>query len=391
MKIAIVFEIFLPVVNGIITSSVNLAENLIAQGHEVIFIAPQTEDPEQVVSVGDIPVFYIQSTRNSSYPGMRNVLPWNRRVEIILKREAVDILHITGPWLLTIACIRAAGKLKIPVVHTFHTMLHEPAYILYMFKTPLMVPVMKRVAWWWYRMFVTRAVVNTGPSQMVCSQLQQHFPDSAIHYVSNGVDVARFGNGASRKAVQERYPEFNETTMLYVGRVGSEKSVDELVEAIAILRPANPDIRLFVVGDGPAMLRCTVLARALGVTDQVSFLGRIPHEELLTSGLIQNARAFITASTTENQPMTVIEATCCGIPALVPDVEGIRELVSENGLLFIPHNVKDIARAIRRICTDNALHASCSQATETMKNRYDGASVAQEFIHLYQAALEKGA
>lgn len=390
MKIAIVFEIFLPVVNGIITSSVNLAENLMAQGHEVIFIAPRTDDPEQVSSVGKIPVFTIQSTRNSSYPGMRNVLPWNRRVEIILERESVDILHITGPWLLTIACVRAARKLKIPVVHTFHTMLHEPAYILYMFKTPLMVPVMKRVAWWWYKMFVTRAVVNTGPSQMVCDQLQQHFPEAAIHYVSNGVDVARFLHGASFEAVQEQYPEFNETTMLYVGRVGSEKSVDELVEAMAILRHSNPEIRLFVVGDGPAMLRCTVLARAIGVTDRVSFLGRIPHEELLTSGLIQNARAFITASTTENQPMTVIEATCCGIPALVPDVEGIRELVFENGLLFSPHNVKDIARAMRQICTDDALHTSCSRATETMRNRYDGASVAREFIHLYKEALSKG-
>ena len=390
MKIAIVLEIFLPTVNGIITSSINLAENLIAQGHEVIFITPAWEAWDRSIRVGSVPVFYIQSSNNRSYPGMRNVLPWNRRVAAILQREQVDVVHITGPWLLTLACIRAARRQGIPVVHTFHTMLHEPAYILYMFRTPLLVPVLQAVAWWYYSFFVRPAAVNTGPSQMVCDQLQEHFPAADIRRISNGVDTERFAAFPSFEEVQRRVPEFNHKTLIYVGRIGPEKSVDELVHAMALVRRRDPEIRLILVGDGPGAERYRELADNLGLNDTVRFLGRIPHEELVSSGLVQHARAFVTASTTENQPMTVIEAICCDRPALVPDVPGIRELVESNGVLFQPHVPQSIADAIIRICTDEQLYQSCLKATAQMKVRFDGSSVARQFLAVYREVQNSG-
>lgn len=384
MKIAIVLEIFLPTVNGIITSSINLAENLIDQGHEVIFITPEWEEGDHPERVGAVPVYYIQSSNNRSYPGMRNVLPWNRRVAVILRKEQVDVVHITGPWLLTLACIRAARRQGIPVVHTFHTMLHEPAYILYMFRTPLLVPVLQAVAWWYYSFFVRPAAVNTGPSQMVCDQLQEHFPAADIRRISNGVDTERFSSYPAFEEVQRRVPLFNGKTLIYVGRIGPEKSIDDLVHAMALVRRRDKDIRLVFVGDGPGAERYRALASALGLDGTVQFLGRIPHGELIASGLVQHARAFITASTTENQPMTVIEAICSNRPALVPDVPGIRELVQENGILFSPHDHRSIADAVVRICTDETLYQRCLHATQLMKDRFDGASVAREFLVVYR-------
>jgi 1,2-diacylglycerol 3-alpha-glucosyltransferase len=387
MKIAFVFEIFYPTVNGIITSSVNLAENLIEQGHEVVFFAPRWKAYDQPLKVGRIPVRYFRSWYNWAYPGMRNALPWNRSVEVALRREGVEVVHITGPWLLTWATIRAAGRLGIPVVHTFHTMLHEPSYIVYMFRTNLIVPLIQAIAWSYYRMYVHRSRINTAPSRMARDQLAAHFPDEDVRLVSNGVDVERFRTYAGEEAVRTRFPQYNDRSFIFVGRLGQEKSVDELIDAMALVVRAIPEARLLIVGDGPSRRRYQAQVYRLGLSQSVFLLGRIPHAELLESGLIHHSLAFVTASTTENQPMTVIEAICCRIPAIVPDVAGITELVEENGVRFEAHNIESLAGAMQALAGNAELHARCVAATESMIARFDGRNVAQEFISVYRDAL----
>lgn len=387
MKVAIVFEIFFPTVNGVITSSVNLAENLYAQGHEVIFIAAEWDAFQEPVINGRFPVHYIQSSANWAYPGMRNVLPWNRKVQTILANEHVDILHITGPWLLTYAAVRAARRLRIPVVHTFHTMLHEPSYIIYLFRFRFLVPFAQAIAWWWYSLYVLKSAVNTGPSQMVADQLQEHFPDSDVRKISNGVDVERFDSPPERSAFQRAYPFHNDKTFLFVGRLGPEKSVEELIEAMAIVASRDEEVKLAIVGDGPWARRYAAQIRDAHLEDRVMMVGRIPHADLIASGLIHYSRAFVTASTTENQPMTVIEAICCHVPVIVPEVPGITELVDQNGITFRAHNVSSIAEAILSMARDDELHQRCVDATGAMRDTFDGRIVAQQFLEVYREVL----
>ena len=321
---------------------------------------------------------------------MRTVLPWNRSVEVALRREAVDVVHITGPWLLTWATMRAAHNLGIPVVHTFHTMLHESSYIMYMFRTSLMIPVIQAIVWSYYGLYVRRARVNTAPSMMACNQLRTHFPDADVRFISNGVDVDRFKTYASPEKLRSRYPYHNDHTFIFVGRLGQEKSVDELIDAMVLVVDQNPEARLIIVGDGPSRGRYHAQIHQRGLTRQVIMLGRVPYEELIASGLIHHSLAFVTASTTENQPMTVIESICCGVPAIVPDVPGITELVEDNGLRFDPHNVDSLAEAMVQLARDSNLRKACVAATGSMIARFDGRNVAAGFTQTYMDAREAG-
>ena len=387
MKIAIVFEIFYPTVNGVITSSVNLAENLIDQGHEVVFFAPRWSESKITRVNGTIPVRYFTSWHNWAYPGLRTVLPWNRSLGVALQAEEVDVLHITGPWLLTYAAIRAARKLSIPVVHTFHTMLHEPSYIIYMFKTPLLVPVIQYVAWWYYSLYVRHADVNTGPSLMVCRQLSEHFPSADVRHISNGVEVERFTTHDDRHTLSQVVEAFNAKSFVFVGRLGEEKSVGELIDAMRIAVNRDREIKLFIVGDGPGFARYTAQIARLDLTRHVYLLGRVEHRRLIESGILHFARAFVTASTTENQPMTVIEAICCGTPAIVPDVAGITELVERNGLRFRPHDTESLSEAIVSMAHDDELFSRCREATGEMVSRFDGRNVARQFVEVYREVV----
>lgn len=380
------FEIFYPTVNGVITSSMNLAENLVAQGHEVIFIAPRWSAFTEPTVGSGIPVRYVPSVEAFVYPGMRNVLPWSRVTEAILRRHRIDVVHITGPWLLTRSVMRAAERIGIPVVHTFHTMLHEPSYILYAVKSPILVPLIRAIAWRYYRRFVHGAVINTGPSRMVVNAIQRHFPESDCRFVSNGVDVSRFETYQPLDALRRAYPEHNDTTFLFVGRLGEEKSVGELIDAAAIAVREVPEFRLFIAGDGPGRRMYERQVSRLGLGRVVRFLGRLPHPDLLASGLIHHARAFVTASTTENQPMTVIEAICCGVPAIVPNVPGIRELVRDNGLLAAPHDPRSLAEAMVTLARDATARERCAAAARARAAMYDGRTVAARFLEVYHDA-----
>lgn len=389
MRIGIVIEIFYPTINGVLTSSVNLAHNLMDQGHEVVIIASSWRQSTVTMIDDRIPVRYVPAYTSWVYPGLRNTLPWSRFMKAMVRRERLDLIHITGPWLLTRAAVRAAGELNLPIVHTFHTMLHEPTYIVYMFKTKYLVPLIRAIAWRYYSLFVRHVAINTGPSRMVVHQLQRHFPRSDVRYVSNGVDLSSFDAPQSRRDFKKQYPEHTAATLLFVGRLGDEKSVDQLIDAAALVAPEHPDFRLFIVGDGPGRAAYEAQVRHLGLQQQVILVGRVPHRDLLTSGLLHYSRAFVTASTTENQPMTVIEATCCGIPSIVADVRGITELVEHNGITFVADDVADLAAAMKRMIGDDALHAACSLACEGMRRRYDGAAVARQFAEIYQDALTR--
>lgn len=383
MTVAFVFEIFYPTVNGVITSSVNLAENLIARGHRAIFIAPKSPQFGMPLIHGKIPVYYIESKESMIYPGMRTSLPWSKHAEAVLRKEGVDVVHITGPWLLGAAAIRAARKLDLPVVHTFHTMLHEPTYIKYFAKFNLLVPLFQAIAWEYFKPFIRRSDVMTGPSLYACEELETHYPGADIRHISNGVDISRFEKYSDFQETSRRYPPFNDRSFLFVGRLGAEKSVDQVINAMRLVVNELEDAQLFIVGAGPGQERYENQTRRLKLRRNVHFLGRIPHADLLQSGLIQHARGFVTASITENQPMTVIEAICCGVPIVVPDVRGIRELIDGNGLLFPKGDVEALAENMVRIASEERLYGEFRSRSFALRDRFDGRTVAETFEKLY--------
>jgi len=116
------------------------------------------------------------------------------------------------------------------------------------------------------------------------------------------------------------------------------------------------------------------------------------HDDLLKSGLLQHSRGFATASVTENQPMTVIEAVCCDIPLIMADVEGMRELASDNALLFRPGDYEAMGKYLVDLAGDDDLFRRLKRGSEVFAEKFDGAAVAEEFERLYAELLaRKGA
>jgi glycosyltransferase involved in cell wall biosynthesis len=389
MRIAFFIEIFYPEINGVLTATLDLAANLRELGHHILLVAPKAKASEAVRDIDGMEVFKVPSIPAYMYPGMRFNSPWSKVLREKLRRDAIEILHTTGPGTMALAAMSCAKKLKIPLVQTFHTMLNEDTYLLYLVRLRRLLPLGRFIAWRYMGKFIRASDLVTAPSRFACEELKRRYPEKTVRHISNGIALAQFGNFPSKEDFLGRYPFFNGKTFVFVGRVGLEKSIDVLIHAFAAAAAKDLETRLVIVGDGPSRADMSALAAKMGIGDRIFFAGKIPHAELLASGILQYSRAFVTASVTENQPMTVIEAICCGLPLIVADVEGMRELAAGNALIFPPGDEAALAESILKLAGDEELCEKLRGASRSLADRFDGLAVARVFEAEYAKTAQR--
>ena len=389
MKIAFFFEIFYPEINGVITSTVNLALNLVEIGHEVIFIAPKVMGFRDEFIHGKIRVLYLSSIPSAIYPGLRLSPPIDIILSNKLRKEKIDIVHITGPFTVGLFGLNFAKLHRLPLVHTFHTMINEPSYLKYFFKKDKLVEFGSKMVINYIKPFIKSSDVITAPTKYVKDFIVKTFPKTEVIQISNGIDIEIFKTYDSFEVLNKRYPKYNRKSFIFVGRVGYEKSVDIIIKAFQQAVQKDKELQLFIVGSGPKIKDFTDLVAKLDIHSNIHFLGKMDQAMLIKSGLLQHARAFITASKTETQCMTVMEAIIAGIPIIIPDVDGINELFDDNGRLFEADNIEELSQHILDIDQDDSLYKAFCQKSVNFKDKFDGRLVAGTFEKLYQEQIEK--
>ena len=389
MTIAIVHEVFFPTTNGVLTSTIAMARELQRRGHRVVFIAPAWK-AFRGMEVEGIPVEYVPSIPSGIYPGVRLTWPGAGRVLRVLQRRGVNVVHLTAQGTLSWSCLRAARRLGLPVVSTLHTLIFEPEYLRYALRMP------QRAGWALVRCFLQHSDIVTAPSRYVCRLIEAKCPGVRPVHISNCVAGEFFGvrRGAEtapganeEKWGSDRDPEL--VRFVYVGRLGQEKSIEVLLEGFLRAWRRDRRLRLTVVGDGPQAQeyrRQAVQNATAGRNGPVQFTGQLSQQLLLRSGVMQSARALVTASTTENQPVSVLEAISLGRPVIVPDVEGIKELVDGNGSRFAAGDADALARELLRMAWDEEFFEGCAARARELGGRYTAGRVAQEFERVYAQA-----
>ncbi len=211
-------------------------------------------------------------------------------------------------------------------------------------------------------------------------QLQQHVcetvPSELVHLIPNGVDVARFRTAQEEAA--DRPP-----TVVFVGRLERQKNLVTLIRAMSLLQ-SRPQPRLVVIGGGSLNNQLQAQAQRLGVCAE--FLGNVDHS--LLPSYLQSARAFVLPSLIEGHPKALLEAMACGLPCIVSDCEGNREMVTDgqNGLLFPVDDARALAAQIDRILSDHTLaHTLGVQARDLVVREYALNELLQREVDLLQS------
>ncbi|MFG2296646.1 GT4 family glycosyltransferase PelF [Streptomyces sp. NPDC048603] len=202
-------------------------------------------------------------------------------------------------------------------------------------------------------------------------------PGERIRTVYNGVDPHRF---------PEAGPEPEVPTLSWCGRIDPIKDLETLVRAYAFMREELPALRLRLFGPVPAgcedyRLRLEKLAAELGVTDGISYEGRIERvADAYAAGSV-----VMLSSISEGFPFSIIEAMSCGRTTVSTDVGGVREAVGDTGLVVPPREPETMARATLALLRDDARRAELGRLSRqrvvekfTLHQSVDG------FRHIYR-------
>ncbi|MET7694868.1 glycosyltransferase family 4 protein [Streptomyces sp. NPDC005483] len=196
-------------------------------------------------------------------------------------------------------------------------------------------------------------------------------PAERVHIVPNGVGDAYF------MPVREMGP--GRMNLLYVGRLGAQKNVARLLDAMHLTRR---DVRLRIVGDGELRGRLQEQAARLGLRN-VEFSGGLLGEDLVKA--YADADAFVLPSDKEGMPLVVLEAMAAGLPVVATDVPGTRELVQDTGLLAAPEPAA-LATAIDAVAGDLELRARLARASAERSRNYSWDTVARLVDDVYAKA-----
>ncbi|MGH9379969.1 MAG: glycosyltransferase [Thermoanaerobaculia bacterium] len=341
-----------PEVNGVavtVRESAALAARLGLDLEVLTSFVPDTGQlPPQVKNFAPIGDF-----RLPEYEHLRLSLPPFLHMIEHCERNGVGEVILSTPGPVGLVGLAAARLLRCRVTGIYHT--DFPAYVQSLTGSPVIEAATWRYMRWFYgeldRLYV--------PSQVYVERLAENgFAADRLAVLPRGVDSERFHPGHRAPAFWSRHGLTGSFTLLYVGRVSKEKSLDVLLEAWSRLRAAGLPVDLAIVGDGP--YRGELEARWRG--DGVAFTGFLHGEAL--SRAYASADLFVFPSATDTFGNAVLEAHASGLAAVVSDRGGAQEIVrrSGGGLAVAADAPGTLAREILTLARDRGRLADLAVA-----------------------------
>ncbi|TNM50127.1 glycosyltransferase family 1 protein [Nocardioides albidus] len=333
MKVAIVTESFLPLVNGVVNSVRQVVDRLLDSGHEPLVIAP---GPGPEVYRG-VRVVRVRSVAVPRYPSFPLGLP-DRQVEDVLARFAPDVVHLASPIVLGWTGLRAARRRDLPTVAVYQTDI--PGYL-----RQYGLPGEAACARWVARLH-RRATRTLVPSRAAYDQLDG-LGVGGLHLWGRGVDLGLFDPGARSAELRRRWEADGATVVGYVGRLAAEKQVRRLADLADV-----PGIRLVVVGDGP---EAPYLRQRL---PDATFTGMLTGPDLAAA--FASLDVFVHTGLNETFCQTIQEAQASGVAVVAPAIGGPLDLVEHGrtGLLYDAHDPAALRTAVEGLATDGSLRAA---------------------------------
>ncbi|MBF9014116.1 MULTISPECIES: glycosyltransferase [unclassified Oceanispirochaeta] len=346
MNIAIFSDAFYPQINGVVTSIVSVASNMAERGHRVIIVAPSYRHLEEI-DIPGVKIIRVPSISASFYEDFKWTNPFSFTTYKTLRKENIDLIHFMTPIFISMLGIKFARKRGLPVVGTFHTFIADPSYSEHMFSGP--VKVSEEVIWKYLNLYYDCADYVTAPTEEAVRIISENGCTAPLEAVSNGIDFKQFDNSRSDE-FSKKYSLGNQV-VLYVGRVAYEKNLNVLIDAFDLVYRENKDAQLLIVGDGPQRHLFEEQAAGKDCGDNVIFTGALSHSELVHSGIFKAVSLFATASVTETQGITILEAQANSLICVGAEEGGVVNLIEDgvNGYLVPPGDSNLMAERISHV------------------------------------------
>jgi glycosyltransferase involved in cell wall biosynthesis len=382
LHIAHFTNFYLPVVNGVVRSVESFRAALTRQGHNVFVFAQSDGDYEDKAPF----IFRYPSLTLHTKVEVPAVIPVSPFVDQLLPSLKLDVLHTHHPVLLGQAAANKAKELDLPLVFTFHTQYRE--YTHY-FPLPQEViqDFIKDTVQSWLMDFMRKCQHIVIPSESMKDVLTRDYGlQDRYTVIPTGIDLEPY-QSADGKELRASKNWQDDKVMISIGRLAPEKNWDTLLRAAAKVYQAHPDLRMVVIGYGPEEAALQSLAAELGISERVTFTGKLPFSEV--TSYLKAADLFGFASVTETQGLVTMEAMAAGLPVVAVDASGTRDIV-DNGQqgFLVPNDADALAVSIKQLIeTPEKMRRFSMQALKKAKT-FDVNNLAKKLVNVYKQAIQ---
>jgi 1,2-diacylglycerol 3-alpha-glucosyltransferase len=383
VNIGLFTETYYPEINGVANSVYILKKELEALGHTVyVFTTTTPGSPEyeyNVFRVPSLPFILITERRIGMF-----YLP---KLAGIIKKLNLDIIHTHTEFSLGIFGRIMAKELKIPMIHTYHTIYEDYTHYLTHFKA------LDARAKAFVRIF-TKVCCNTVarvivPTEKVKELLQKYSVYREISVIPTGVDLKKFNPSLYEQEdidnIKAEYGILKEDkVILYIGRVSREKNIIETINAMENYMKDGKPVKFLIVGSGPEMDELKDRVAELDLKQKIIFAGSKPWD---TIGLYyQVGDVFVSASQSETQGLTYIEAMAAGIPAVAKEDRCLDGILFDgvNGYKFT--NQKGLIESLDKVLFTDTETPYGENARELMQ-KFSTETFGKSIVEVYQDVL----
>jgi glycosyltransferase involved in cell wall biosynthesis len=379
MRVLMVSDVYFPRINGVSTSIETFRKTLQSCDIEVEIVAPRYGDEAEEDGVVRVKGRQIPFSLDAE----DKWLSWRRMKSAVLEHARdCDLIHIHTPFIAHYAGIRAARRLRLPALATYHTLFVE--YLQY-YVPFLPRRYLSRIARNFSRRQCNALDAVVVPSAAMLEQLTAYGVRAPMHILPTGIPLEKFARGDRTAFRQAHGIDEGRPVALFVGRVAHEKNIGFLLRVWALALRRNPDLLLLAAGDGPALPELRKEAEKLGVSHAVQFLGYLDRNQALLD-CYAAADVFVFASLTETQGLVLPEAMAAGLPVIALARLGTRDILEAGkGCLAPPEDEGAFAETVLRFFSDAALRERLqAEAPETARDWSDVAS-SRRMAELYRA------
>lgn len=379
MKILITTDWYRPVINGVVTSVVNLEAELEKKGHDVKILTLSDNHHSR----RENNVYYMQSfNMDKIYPNARASLFVNKKYLDEIIQWKPEVIHSQCEFTSFIFAKKIACKLNIPIVHTYHTIYENYTHYFSPVKT-----LGKKAVAVFSKDILNKVNAVIAPTEKVNKLLLGYGVDTEIYTVPTGIDLNRFNmtlpDALKRKAKESlKIPEGN-AVLVSIGRLAKEKNLDQIIGYMKRMETGN--ITLLIVGDGPYRQKLEKDVRDSGLEGKVIFTGMIAPEEI--PYYYHLGDIFVSASNSETQGLTYMEALASGLPAICRRDPCIEDVVIDGYNGFQYDSFDSFKDAVSLILSDIGNYRKLSGNAKAVANRYSTLNFAEKLENIYKRVI----
>ncbi|MFM1541377.1 glycosyltransferase [Helcococcus ovis] len=388
MKIAIFTETYPPYINGVATQTKILKDTYEKLGHEVMVITVGSEKQTKIEFKDN--VVYVPGIMLKKIYNYRIALPIHFSRIKIAKEFKPDVVHIQNEFAIGATGLRVAEKLNIPAIYTLHT---EYDRFLFYVGLKYFEEFSKKISDKYFRKFYKKADVVTSPSPKAQCYMDRQGINKKVVVIDNAVEFENFRETEETKNFRVKFREkynLNDDAkaFVFVGRIGDEKNIKELINNWIKSDFPEEKAKLFIIGNGPQFEEIQKQIIKNNFENKIILVGSVPNTEI--SKYLHAMDYYTTASLSEMHSISMLEAMACGLPAIIkldkPNKDQIKKGI--NGYQWDSYeDFNKIFNKILSLSNEEAEKLKQNVLKYSIEN--DHLNQAKILLDIYQKAIEK--